>query len=922
MPANISTNSEIFRSMGFWFECVERHLFKASCMAAKFGCPECISADRREFLDKLSESIRIHPSSDSSSEALGKYTPNDKLKWQCVAHPEQEWSSSFPNVARYFENPYRMCDKCCLEKANTATLRPDLLTVWHPTKNDTSLDKLTIHDTRKFWWHCEKDHEWEIGFTDAKGRKRSVVCPECKATEKHQNKLSTQHPEVLEWLHPTKNTMSAESIGNQSSISKRKVWLKCPKGDDHEWQTTIKKTASSPVKCGFCSGSEWSISTQSLQGVRPDLVSDLDTKRSFEGKEVPTPELLDAYSEDVIFWKCAENHSYVCSVVDRVKNGQDCVQCTKSSFYHTHPELAAQWHPTDNKANGLTPLNITAHFDQPAFWSCNADFDHIWEESVLHRTQAFDEHGVNSSEVQCPYCVGLAPSRTNNFRSLFRGISTKWHPTLNGDLRPENVLCSDRNKYWFLEDEKEFLASPAQLTVPQSLAGPRYARARELYLPEKTGLAAENVDALSSSYSVWWRCAKRPEHIFKKKPRIVINAVNRINAFICDPCPHCVEERRKAVLPPDMRSIADAYPPLAAQFHLERNAPLTPQDYLMCSRERVWWKCPVADDHVWMCTGRHRLRGRIKNPAIVEKQKSESSGAEEVVAKPVEEMDPAKIMQPCPFCTGYRVCESNSIQNVSPDLLKEWHPTKNILITPSMLNAQSNISVWWQCPKYKDHEFVSSVSRRLATGRRRKDCPFCADKEVSKQNNLAVVAPDIAELWFLERNCEIATKRVLASSMHYFWWKCPAAPDHEWYDRCKNVVDKGRENACPFCTNRRVCTANSLKTLAPELVKDNWHFKANDPLKPSDIMATSRRIVYWRCKKPAHRDLQPWQARVASVYEGKTQCPYCMCAMRMERSERVRQQRLAQRVERQNRIRKETEKRLKESEDYRQQWTK
>ena len=48
-----------------------------------------------------------------------------------------------------------------------------------------------------------------------------------------------------------------------------------------------------------------------------------------------------------------------------------------------------------------------------------------------------------------------------------------------------------------------------------------------------------------------------------------------------------------------------------------------------------------------------------------------------------------------------------------PDLLEQWHPSKNIGLDPNKLSPQSNKTVWWKCPKGPDHEWQAKISNRF-----------------------------------------------------------------------------------------------------------------------------------------------------------------------------------------------------------------
>ena len=70
---------------------------------------------------------------------------------------------------------------------------------------------------------------------------------------------------------------------------------------------------------------------------------------------------------------------------------------------------------------------------------------------------------------------------------------------------------------------------------------------------------------------------------------------------------------------------------------------------------------------------------------------------------------------------------------LNPELAKEWHPTKNGDLKPSMVTKNANKKVWWKCSN-KDcgHEWkalVNSRNRKVeATG-----CPKCNQSKGEKQ---------------------------------------------------------------------------------------------------------------------------------------------------------------------------------------------
>ena len=110
-------------------------------------------------------------------------------------------------------------------------------------------------------------------------------------------------------------------------------------------------------------------------------------------------------------------------------------------------------------------------------------------------------------------------------------------------------------------------------------------------------------------------------------------------------------------------------PQLAAQWHPTKNGGLTPEKVSAGSKTKVWWKCSNGPDHEW--------------PASIEKRVKRGDG--------------------CPCCAGQRVSVTNSLANISPEIAKQWHPTKNGTLTPEQVVAGSSKKAWWKCPKGSDH---------------------------------------------------------------------------------------------------------------------------------------------------------------------------------------------------------------------------
>jgi hypothetical protein len=200
-----------------------------------------------------------------------------------------------------------------------------------------------------------------------------------------------------------------------------------------------------------------------------------------------------------------------------------------------------------------------------------------------------------------------------------------------------------------------------------------------------------------------------------------------------------------------------------------------------------------------------------------------------------------------------------------PELVAQWHPTRNGDCFPDQYRFGSTKKVWWKCDAGPDHEWTASANQRTSGGI---GCPFCTSRRVSVTNSLQTRAPEIAAQWHPTRNEGITPEQVIWSSARVIWWRCLVAPDHEWPARINNRTS-GRAG-CPFCNGASVASSNALAVRFPALALE-WHSGKNGSLGPTEVKAGSPRRVWWRCTNNADHI---WQAAVKTRAAGGG-CPFC-----------------------------------------------
>ena len=268
-------------------------------------------------------------------------------------------------------------------------------------------------------------------------------------------------------------------------------------------------------------------------------------------------------------------------------------------------------------------------------------------------------------------------------------------------------------------------------------------------------------------------------------------------------------------------------PVLLAQWDRERNGDLTPNGVTYGSRRKVWWRCEKG--HSW--------QAEVKSRTLL--------GAG------------------CPVCAGKVVVPGvNDLATLRPDLAAQWHPERNLPLTPERIAPGSHKRVWWVCGK--GHVWQAAAAAR-ANGER---CPVCAGKVVIPgENDLAALYPEIAAQWDGEKNGRLTAKEVSPYSNRKAWWRCREG--HSW--QAAIAARTKRKTGCPYCTGRKVLAGyNDLATRFPDLARQ-WHQTMNGHLTPEQVSAGSRRQVWWQCSLG-----HVWKARVHSrAGKQRRGCPVC-----------------------------------------------
>lgn len=130
-----------------------------------------------------------------------------------------------------------------------------------------------------------------------------------------------------------------------------------------------------------------------------------------------------------------------------------------------------------------------------------------------------------------------------------------------------------------------------------------------------------------------------------------------------------------------------------------------------------------------------------------------------------------------------------SLAEKCPELVSEWHPTKNGDLKSTDISYGSDREVWWQCEK--GHPWQARISNRVHGT----NCPICKGKKVLVgYNDLATVMPSLASEWHPDRNGALTPKDVTAGSNKKVWWQCKKG--HPWET---TISHRSAGERCPYC---------------------------------------------------------------------------------------------------------------------------
>ena len=320
--------------------------------------------------------------------------------------------------------------------------------------------------------------------------------------------------------------------------------------------------------------------------------------------------------------------------------------------------------------------------------------------------------------------------------------------------------------------------------------------------------------------------------------------------------------------------LSTKYPRLCREWDYEANYPLTPKDVKWDSKRKVHWICKKK--HKWQmritrrtvkavsCPHCRRVRGQYvsdskkllrewdykrnkRDPSAV---KLGSNKQAYWICKKGHKWSASPNNRRygcnCPYCSGRKVREDNSLYHRFPELMKEWDFEKNKEADPRKVSCYSCKRFWWICLKCHLSWKARAGHRSRGSG-----CPHCSmQKPVTRDNSFGKYFKYLLKEWDYSLNT-VDPYKVKKSSRYRAHWICRKG--HRWIAELSSRAYS--KTGCPLCPKRvlkdgTVCDSTveayfylKLKRKYPDLlhhVHYPKHGKRNIGLRIADFYIPSQ----------------------------------------------------------------------------------
>ena len=461
---------------------------------------------------------------------------------------------------------------------------------------------------------------------------------------------------------------------DDSPRSNRKVYWKCEKGHPSYLCSPDKKIFNG-CGCPVCSNHKVILGINDFRSNFPNLMLDWDYSKN----SGINPETLSQGSTTKVFWKCHIcGNEWSSRIREATKKEINCPLCSKKEQgYKRHLyaikengglrdlELLKDW---DYELNG-NPIDYSPQANVYVNWKCHI-CGHKWKAKINNRTNGRG----------CPACSHrVLVKGKNDLLTLMPELAKDWHPTKNGILTASDLMPGSGKKVWWLCPKgHEYQATPNKRTSGQGTNCPICNSGRQTSFREQA--------------------------LFYYVKKMYPKTINRYKAddlgkFEID------------IFIPEL-NFGIEYDGVA--WHKENKYEREQRKYQLCKELgikliRVKEKMPEE-------LGLHLADEIISSDDFESKE-----GFTNVIHSVLKRLNFNDFYCLHPFDVDiyrdrfeimkYATQIKHSFAELYPKIAKEWHPTKNGTLKPTMFKPKSTFEAWWICPEC-GNEYTAPIGRR------------------------------------------------------------------------------------------------------------------------------------------------------------------------------------------------------------------
>jgi very-short-patch-repair endonuclease/uncharacterized Zn-finger protein len=421
--------------------------------------------------------------------------------------------------------------------------------------------------------------------------------------------------------------------------------------------------------------------------------------------------------------------------------------------------------------------------------------------------------------------------------SSFPHLVKEWHPTKNGDLRPEDVTHGSHKKVWWLCPKGHSYYSVVSNRTKNSTSCP-YCSGNKVgddnnleflhpeiakeWHPTKNGKLTPRDITPNSTKRIWWLCSNGHSYDAKSNVRVSMKTN----------CPYCSGRRVG-----EDNNLEYVYPEIAKEWHPLKNGNRKPTNYTSRSDTKVWWLCP--NQHSYEAVIKNRTLNSSRCP-YCSNQTSEPElrilSELKVIFDEVknrEKIDGVEVDIYIPEVNlaieydgkyWHKDNEDSDIEKnkflLSQDInlirVRE-HPLESLTENDIVVRINRSLEKT-DLDKIlkKIYPFVDNSTKEKINAYLRKSS-FANDELFKKyrsyfpspfpEKSILKTHPELSEEWDYDKNYPLTPKNFSYGSGKMIWWLCPKGHSYERSPNTRTSHGIG----CPYCSGRKTLNYDLFK---------------------------------------------------------------------------------------------------------------